>query len=52
MELTKKQRVLINDLVNIAWSAGAIKGPQMAQEVEDLRRVILEPLQEKAEEKV
>ena len=30
-------RGLINDLINVAWAAGAVKNPQMAQAVENLR---------------
>lgn len=39
--LSDKDRVLINDLITIAWQAGAIKAPQQAQEVENLRAKIL-----------
>jgi len=41
MELTKNDKALINDLINIAWSSGAVKAPQMGQTIEDLRRKIL-----------
>lgn len=37
MELTDMDRGLINDLINVAWAAGAVKNPQMAQAVETLR---------------
>ena len=40
--ITDQDKLLINDLINIAWSAGAIKSPQMAQTVEDLRRRLKE----------
>lgn len=41
MELTDKDKALINDLVNIAWQAGAVKAPAMAQALEELRAKIL-----------
>lgn len=41
MELSDRDKALINDLVNIAWQAGAVKAPQMAQAIEDLRARIL-----------
>lgn len=41
MELSDKEKGIFNDLVNIAWQAGAIKAPQMAQEVENLRAKVL-----------
>lgn len=41
MELSDKDKMMINDLINIAWQSGAIKAPQMAQEVENLRTKIL-----------
>ena len=41
MELSDNDRALINDLVNIAWQAGALKSPQTAQAVEQLRAKIL-----------
>lgn len=41
MELSDKEKALVNDLVNIAWQAGAIKDPKTAQEVESLRAKIL-----------
>lgn len=40
--MTEQDKAIINDLINIAWSAGAIKNPQMAQTVEDLRRRLKE----------
>lgn len=39
--LTDKDRQLISDLVTIAWQSGAVKAPQMAQQLEDLRAKIL-----------
>lgn len=49
MELTDKDKALINDLCNIAWQAGAIKGPSQAQSLEDLRAKILAKLDAKKE---
>lgn len=49
--LTERDKGLINDLVNIAWAAGAVKNPQMAQAVEDLRAKILKPKEEKPKDK-
>lgn len=37
MELTDIEKALISDLINVAWQAGAVKAPQMAQALEDLR---------------
>ena len=39
---TDQDKALINDLINIAWGAGAIKNPQMAQVVETLRAKLKE----------
>ena len=41
IELTDKDKAIINDLVTIAWSAGAVKSPQQANEVEQLRHKLL-----------
>lgn len=49
MELTDKDRAVIVDLINIAWQAGAIKAPRVAQEVENLRQRLItkpEPVEE------
>lgn len=49
MELTDQDKALINDLCNIAWQAGAVKAPQMAQALENLRaKVLAKPKQEEA----
>ena len=37
MELSEQDRLLVADLINIAWASGAVKNPQMAQMVENLR---------------
>lgn len=41
MELSDQDKALINDLVNIAWQSGAVKAPQMAQALENLRAKVL-----------
>jgi hypothetical protein len=41
MELTDRDKAFINDLINIAWQAGAVKAPQMGQQLEELRAKIL-----------
>ena len=41
MELTEKDKAIINDLVNIAWQSGALRSPQMATDVEQLRAKIM-----------
>lgn len=41
MKLEDKDRALINSLIDIAWQAGAVKAPRLAQEIEDLRMKIL-----------
>lgn len=43
MEFTLQDKAMINDLVNIAWQAGAVKTPQMAQMLEMLRAKLQEP---------
>ena len=43
MEFTDQDKVLVNDLINIAWAAGAVKNPQMAQTVENLRMKLQKP---------
>lgn len=43
MELSDKDRQLINNLIDIAWQAGACRAPQMAREIENLRAKILAP---------
>ena len=42
MEFTPQDLLLINDLINICWQSGAVKSPQMAQQIEMLR-VKLQP---------
>ncbi len=42
-DFTDQDKALINDLVNIAWQAGAVKNPQMAQMVETLRQKLQKP---------
>lgn len=39
---TDKQKAIMNDLINFAWAKGGLTSPQMAQEVEDLRRILLQ----------
>lgn len=41
MDLSDQDRALINDLINICWQAGAVKAPQMGQQLEMLRAKIL-----------
>jgi selenocysteine-specific translation elongation factor len=42
MELADKQKAIINALINFAWEKGGITSPQMGQDVEDLRRSLLQ----------
>ena len=49
MELTDKDKLLINSLIDIAWQAGAVKAPRLAQEIEDLRRKVMQPEEDKKE---
>lgn len=37
MEFTKQEMTLIHELVGLAWQVGAVKSPQMAQVMEQLR---------------
>jgi hypothetical protein len=47
MELSDNDKALINDLINIAWQSGALKSPQVAQAVEQLRaRILAKPNEE------
>lgn len=51
MDFTKHDWALIHDLINLAWQAGAVKSPQMAQGVEQLRSKVvakIEPSKEQA----
>lgn len=41
MEFTKQDWLLIHDLINITWGCGAVKSPQMAQGVEQLRAKVV-----------
>lgn len=50
MDLSYQDKALINDLVNIAWQAGAVKSPNMAQALENLRGKILAKPAPKPEE--
>jgi hypothetical protein len=43
MDFSDQDKLLINDLINIAWQAGAVKAPQMAQAVETLRAKLQKP---------
>lgn len=51
MTTTQQDDLLINDLVNIAWQVGAVKSPQMAQRIEQLRAKLAPPPPPKTEEK-
>lgn len=53
MDFTKDDLKLMNDLINITWQAGAVKAPQMAQALENLRSKVLTKLEppKPAEEK-
>lgn len=42
VEWTDKQRAIVNNLIDIAWNAGAVRAPQMAQELEILRMQLQE----------
>lgn len=35
--LNEQDKALVNDLINIAWAAGAVKNPQMGARLEQLR---------------
>lgn len=50
MQTTPQDDGLINDLINIAWAAGAVKNPQMGGRLEQLRAK-LGPQPEPKEEK-
>ena len=41
IELTDKDRAIINDLVSMAWQAGFVKSPAQANEVEAVRHKII-----------
>lgn len=45
MAFNKQELALMNDLINVAWQAGAIKNPQMAQGVENLRVKVMEHME-------
>ena len=51
MNTTQQEDALINDLINIAWAAGAVKAPRQAQQLEDLRAKLMKPKEEKPEGK-
>ena len=48
MELNDKQRAIIVGLITFAWERGGITSPQMGHDVEDLRRIILQPAKEES----
>lgn len=50
MELSDMDKGLINDLINVAWAAGAVKNPQMAQAVEQLRQKLQKPKEQPKQE--
>jgi translation elongation factor EF-4 len=41
MELTKQDWALIHELIGLAWQAGAVKSPQQAQGIEQLRAKVV-----------
>lgn len=43
IEFTQQDLLLINDLINICWQAGAVKSPQMAGQLEQLRGKLAPP---------
>lgn len=48
MEFSKQDLLLIGDLINIAWQAGAVKNPQMGGLIEQLRGKVAKELEPKA----
>ena len=50
MNTTQQDDALINDLINIAWSAGAVKAPRQAQQLEDLRAKLMKPVKDEKPE--
>jgi hypothetical protein len=51
MDLNDQDKLLVSDLINIAWAAGAVKNPQMAQMVENLRAKLAKKPEAKKEAK-
>ena len=43
-DFTAQELGLMHDLINVAWQAGVVKSPQMAQGVEQLRAKVLAKL--------
>jgi hypothetical protein len=50
MELNEQDKALVSDLINVAWSSGAVKNPQMAQLIENLRAKLAKKPEAKKEE--
>jgi DNA-binding winged helix-turn-helix (wHTH) protein len=50
MELNEQDKALVSDLINVAWSSGAVKNPQMAQLVENLRAKLQKPKEQPKKE--
>ena len=44
MEFTRQDWALIHDLIGLAWQSGAVKSPQQAQGIEQLRAKVVEKL--------
>ena len=51
MELTDKEKAIIVDLAGIAWKAGAVRGPQQAQEIQNLVAKVAAPKPGKKKDK-
>jgi hypothetical protein len=50
MEFTDQDKLLIGDLINIAWASGAVKNPQMGAMVEQLRAKLQKPKEQPKQE--
>lgn len=48
MIFSDKELSILLDLVGIAWQAGAIRGPQQAMEIEQLRVRLARELQDRS----
>ncbi len=52
VDLTNQDRATLNDVINICWQAGAVKNPQMGQQLEILRvKILAKPEIEETEKK-
>jgi hypothetical protein len=51
VQLTDNQRALINELARIAWELGAVRSPEMGQDIQQLRALVLAKPKQKEEGK-